>query len=78
MRVVGFKALKKKKKTRNHLFFCVSNVFRNAVLVMGLTTALFVIGLIGGNFSFALKECFENFVSSMSNIKNILTEIFIL
>ena len=79
MKVVGFGAFKKNKKKKNkHLFFCVSNVFKNGVVIMGITTFLFLIGIIGKNFSYMLKECIENFVTSMSNIKNILASIFIL
>ena len=80
MKVVGFNAFKnsKKRAKKKHTFFCVSNVFRNGVIIMGITTALFVLGIFGGNFSYMLKECIENFVTSMSNIKNILTGLFIL
>ena len=80
MKVVGFGALKKNKNRagKKHLFFCVSNVFKNGVVIMGITTFLFLIGIIGGNFSVMLKQCFENFITSMSNFKNILTGLFIL
>lgn len=77
MKVVGFEVFKKEKKKRKHIFFCVSNVFRNSVMIMGITTALLVVGLINKNFSLSLKECIDNFVSSMANVKNIFANLFI-
>ena len=69
MKVVGFKALKNKKKTKKVQIFCWSNVFSKLMMGGGFLLAFFVIGLFNKTFSLGLKECIQNFVSSMGKIK---------
>ena len=68
MKVVGFKNLGKKKKTKEIKIFCLSNVFKNAMIVGSFLLAFFVIGIINQSFTMQIKECIQNFVSSMGNI----------
>ena len=66
MKVVGFNWLKRPSKNRKKCkFFCVSNVFRNGMIIMSVLVSLLILGLTNSNFSMNLKSCIENFISSM-------------
>ena len=65
MKVVGFKALKKKEKKKKTKIFCISNVFRNAMVIFSLLIFLFVFSLINTSFTSTFKECINNFIKTL-------------
>ena len=69
MKVVGFNYLKKQsKRKRKTKIFCISNVFKNGVIVMGILLLLMIFGLVNSSFTINLKSCIDNFISSMTMI----------
>ncbi|MBQ0017452.1 MAG: hypothetical protein KBT30_02345 [Clostridiales bacterium] len=65
MKVVGFKALKKDKKKHKNQIVCIPHFFRNGVIILGALILLMVFGIFNTNFSMTIKDCIQNFVSSM-------------
>lgn len=65
MKVVGFKALGKKEKKKKARIFCVSNVFRNAMLIFSFLLVFFTFCLIDTSFTSTFKECIGNFIKTI-------------
>lgn len=65
MKVVGFKALKKHKKSKKINIFCIGGVFKNSMIIGSFLLAFLLVSLLNKNFSANLKQCIQNFVSQM-------------
>lgn len=68
MKVVGFKALGKSKKSKKIKIFCFGGVFKNIMICSGFLLAFFVMGIVNKSFTIQLKECIQNFVSAMGKM----------
>lgn len=68
MKIVGFSALTKKSKKKKPKIFCISNVFKNGMIILSALIFLMVFGMMNSTFTSIFKDCISNFVSSISKI----------
>ena len=67
MKVVGFSYLKKKSNKKNKVrFFCISNVFKNGMIIMSMLLFFMIFSLINTTFTLNIKSCIQNFISSIT------------
>ena len=68
MKIVGFSELGKKSKKKKAKIFCITNFFKNSMIVLSVLIVLMVFGMVNSSFTSIFKDCINNFVSSISKI----------
>ena len=69
MKVVGFKQLKAKKRSKNKIrIFCFCGVYKKAMIVLSTITFLFIFNIINPTFTQSIKLCIKSFISSIGSI----------
>lgn len=66
MKIVGFNELGKKSKKIKTKIFCISNFFKNSMIVLSVLIFLMVLGIVDSSFTSTFKDCINSFVSSIS------------
>lgn len=68
MKIIGFKELGKKKKSKRHLILCVGKIFKPLAFVMAVAITVLAINLFTGTFFANMHANMQNFVESFVNL----------
>lgn len=64
MKIIAYKNLCAKKKTKNIHIYCTPKLFKPLSICMGVVIGMLVLNLIVGNFFANMRASLQNFVNS--------------